>query len=90
MKLRQSKNSIQIESLSKASSEAKALLEARKEHPEVAKKLAVLNCELKKWKRWSNIQDVAGHRMLNFLEKTHADLMANREEGQAKTSLRGW
>ena len=50
----------------------------------------MLTCEAKKWKRWSNIQDVASHRMLNFLEKTHADLLKNREEGTLKRELKGW
>ena len=89
LKRRESESSQQIQTLSKESTEAKNLIESRKEHPEVAKKYAILNCEVKKWKRWSNIQNVAGHRMLHFLEKTHADLMQNREEGQTKSLVKG-
>ena len=75
--------------MTKRASEAESTLEARKEHPEVAKKLAVLTCELKKWKRWSNVQDVASHRMLSFLEKMHSELMRKKEEGTVKNGLIG-
>ena len=88
-KRREVEVSRQVESLTKESTDAKTQLQARKDHPEVAKKFAVLYCEVKKWKRWSNIQDVAGHRMLNFLEKTHAELMQNRDEGPTKSILKG-
>ena len=90
LKKRDLENSTQIEFLTKEADEAKSTIEARKEHPEVAKKFAILTCELKKWKKWSNVQDVASQRMLSFLEKTHAELMQNKEEGTVKNSLRGW